>query len=139
MTNAAKDDAPGLLPCPFCGGDVRAESTYTDATVQCTGCRAKIVRLHYIRTNTGRSAMPLVIAAWNRRTPEALAASPVVQAMLREARAEGMERGAGIVRQKGKYSKPTESEFIAGYHAALQDVGQAIRAEAAAVRKGETK
>ena len=64
------------------------------------------------------------IAAWNSRTPEALAASPEVAKLVAEAEARGMERAAEIYRKNAE-------KLEAG-------VDLAIRTEAAAFRKGKT-
>ena len=56
-----------LKPCPFCGKEPCAQSTITDAAIWCTGCGAKVVRLHYVGTTADWDAMPRVVAAWNRR------------------------------------------------------------------------
>lgn len=55
-----------LLPCPFCGcDDVGTESTVTDGSVWCNGCRARITCKHYHpRLDIGQRD---AIAAWNRR------------------------------------------------------------------------
>ena len=58
-----------LLPCPFCGGSVRCQSTVTDVAVWCIACGAKVVRLHYIGSTVDWDSTPHAVAAWNRRTP----------------------------------------------------------------------
>lgn len=68
-------------------------------------------------------------------TPEALAASPEVQALIREAearcRVHGMERTASELHQMAMMVPDYESNKI------LENRAHAIRAEAAALRKGE--
>ena len=55
-----------LLPCPFCGcDDIGTESTATDGSVWCRGCRARIVCKHWPRDDRGQTD---AIAAWNART-----------------------------------------------------------------------
>ena len=56
-----------LMPCPFCGGEAKADSLVLEAVVYCTGCRAKIIRQHKPVHDTG---YPEAIAAWNTRAGE---------------------------------------------------------------------
>ena len=66
MTSAV--DRVKLETCPFCGcDDIGTESTATDGSVWCNGCRARITKLHYHpRLDIGQRD---AIAAWNRRAP----------------------------------------------------------------------
>ena len=50
-----------LLPCPFCGGEAKNQSTgYGDYRVYCGKCECSTVRWS--------SSKEKAIAAWNRRT-----------------------------------------------------------------------
>ena len=54
--------------CPFCACTAILENLVVEAVVRCTGCRAKIVRKHEPKRDTGiREAQ----VAWNRRVPQA--------------------------------------------------------------------
>lgn len=82
----ARTDAPELLPCPFCGGEAHIDGTSwttrdgkDQAWATCRKCGT------YGPSSTD------AVAAWNRRAPTALAASPEVQALLREARVQVIE------------------------------------------------
>lgn len=55
-----------LKPCPFCAAPAVAENFVIEASVRCTGCRARIIRLHKAKEDNG---VPEAIGAWNRRTP----------------------------------------------------------------------
>lgn len=87
--------APELLPCPFCGGKyvvaqqngLKADKTWAWWEVVCHDCDISV------RPFDDRNQ---AIAAWDRRTPAALAASPEVQALIREAEARGMDRAADM-------------------------------------------
>lgn len=60
-------EKPSILPCPFCFcDDIGTESTATDGSVWCRGCRCRITRRHWPRDDRGQTD---AIAAWNRREP----------------------------------------------------------------------
>lgn len=91
MNDATKE--PELLPCPFCGGEAHIDGTSwttrngkDQAWVTCKKCHT------YGPSSTDATA------AWNRRaTPDALAASPEVAALIAaailDAQLRCMERG----------------------------------------------
>ena len=117
MTNAAKDDAPGRIwAFEYSYGVAPRSGDWIDEQSEC----------------------PEGSPSYILETPEALAASPVVQAMLREARAEGMEWAAGIAAETAADAKKEPGAGWAS-HSWLMAVCRTLEAEAAAVRKGETK
>lgn len=65
----------------------------------------------------------------------ALPEHPAVKALVAEAEARGMERAAGVVEAQGKWM---QEHNLVGNGFDLIQQGKAIRAEAAAIRKGET-
>lgn len=134
-TNAAKDDAPEWKTMTDWSG-------LPDVYVTKAECQQGM----FWRIEA--CSVPMAIGPEVRLTlahPEALAASPVVQAMLREARAEGMERAAEADFPDSWRDDAHEVHAGPGlkaqrtWAAGFQACRNAIRAEAAAVRKGETK
>lgn len=151
----ARTDAPELLSCPFCGGEAHIDGTSwttrdgkDQAWATCRKCGT------YGPSSTD------AVAAWNRRAPTALAASPEVQALLREARAQGMEEAAdwhdseiaGLERRieaNNEYLARRHGEAGTHYHCSEANeacrsgiithrtAASTIRTAAAARRKGE--
>ena len=78
--------------------------------------------------------VPVLVLA----TPTALAASPEVQAMIREAEARGMERAAVIADRHLSKVEINEPLWHEGQDWAAESIALAIRAEAAALRGKET-
>lgn len=88
-------DAPELLPCPFCGADMQDFHGHSFAHPLTEGrdgaCILAGLSFSYRHSRWGTDET----IRWNRRaTPAALAASPEVAALIREAEARGMERAA---------------------------------------------
>ena len=85
-------------------------------------------------TTDGRNPMSAYILA----TPAALAASPEVAALIREAEARGMERAAEVDWQRGRDATDTAPDYLSDWQRGLvtgqQMMRDAIRAEAAALR-----
>lgn len=79
-----------LKPCPFCGGEASIRIDTSHSTACLIGCATMGCFGHEQWEETEAEA----VAAWNRRAPTAIAASPEGQALFREARAQGMEEAA---------------------------------------------
>ena len=118
--------APEPLPCPFCGSP--AKTFWFDGALQATCPKP------YVECAASDVVAP--VAMWNRRAP--LAASPEVQALIREAEARVWERAVEAVQGQQLPSEPSDGDFERGAAQGVHDCLCAIRAEAAAIR-GEGK
>jgi Lar family restriction alleviation protein len=130
---ATRDDiaargVPELLPCPFCGGEAHMRYD-AGAFAECTNDQCDATGPQRLGPVSREDDVREAIAAWNRRA--ALSDHPAVKALVAEAEARGMERAAGIARDRTpeKHSGMTLQAHVTG-----RNIEEAILAEAATRR-----
>jgi Lar family restriction alleviation protein len=129
---------PELLPCPFCGGEASTRYIRDGREAWCRGCGAAGASAFH-GPLTIPPAEDRAIAAWNRRAARSIPRA--VKALVADAEARGMERAANMVALAPLAylpHSPGAVAFFADPTGTLNSAADAIRAEAAAIRKGET-